>query len=135
MQETFICRTDLGEIEIGRTILAHAVLAAIESMEGQVLATTKKGKVLAEVGRFSNTDAADCVEIEEADDSLRVYVHLAVRFGLSMKQITDTLAKKIRRNLQKEAGISPASVIIHVTGTVAKKIAPRDIEYRIDYED
>ena len=58
-----------------------------------------------------------------------------MRFGLSMKQVTDSLAGKIRKNMLKEVGVAPASAIIHVTGTLAKKMAPRDIEYRIDYED
>ena len=110
MQETYLCKTDLGEIEIPRTIIAHAVLRAVEQMDGQVLVTNKKGKLLAAIGKRGNADETDCLEIESSDEALLVRVHL-------------------------EIGAAPATVIIHVTGTLSKKMAPRDIEYRIDYED
>ena len=135
MQETYLCKTDLGEIEISRTILAHAILSAVNQMDGQVLVTSKKGELLTAGGKRGSADETDCLEIDDRSGALVVRVYLAVRFGLSMKQVTDSLAGKIRKNMLKEVGVAPASAIIHVTGTLAKKMAPRDIEYRIDYED
>lgn len=135
MQETYLCKTDLGEIEVGRPVLTQAVLKAFASMDGLVWVTNKKGKMPAEGNRFSKEDAVESMEIEQTGDTFRLRIHLAVKFGISMQQTTDQLGEKIRKILLKEVGAAPSTILMHVTGTVAKRVAPRDIEYRIDYED
>lgn len=133
MQETYLCKTYLGEIEISRSVLTRAVLDAVNAMDGQVLVTNKKGKLQSTGGRFGG-DAADSIDIEVEGDNVLIRVYLIVRFGISMKQTTDALSEKIRKGIMKVTGIAPSTVILHVTGTLSKRVAPRDIEYRTDYE-
>ena len=133
MQETYLCNTEIGEIEISRSVLTRVVLDAVQAMDGQVLVTNKKGKLQGTGGRFGG-DAADTIEIEVEGDRILIRLHALMRFGLSMQQLSDTLSERIRKGIVKVTGIAPSTVIIHVTGTLSKKVAPRDIEYRTDYE-
>jgi len=133
MQETYICRTDLGEIEVSRSILTDIILEAVSEMDGLILVTNRKGKLQSTSARF-RSDAADCIELDVEDDRVKVLLYVVMRFGHSMQHLSEQLSEKIRKGIRKVTGASPASVIIHVTGTMAKRIAPRDLEYRTDYE-
>ena len=134
MQETYSCRTDLGEIEVGRTIMTDIILEAVSEMDGLVMVTNKKGKLQSTSARF-RSDAADCIEFDVEDDRIQVLMYVVMRFGHSMQHLSEQLSDKIRKGIRKVTGVSTATVTIHVTGTMAKRIAPRDLEYRTDYED
>jgi uncharacterized alkaline shock family protein YloU len=133
MQDTYICRTDLGEIEVGRNILTELILEAVSEMDGLVLVSNKKGKLQSMNSRFGG-DAADRIEIDSEGDGLVILLNVVMRFGHSMQQLSDQLSGKISKRLRKVTGDAPLSVILHVTGTLSKRIAPRDLTYRTDYE-
>lgn len=133
MQDTYICRTDLGEIEVGRNILTELILEAVSEMDGLVLVSNKKGKLQSMNSRFGG-DAADSIEIDSEGDGLVILLNVVMRFGHSMQQLSDQLSGKISKRLRKVTGDAPLSVILHVTGTLSKRIALRDLTYRTDYE-
>ncbi len=133
MQDSFVCKTDLGEIEISRSILTHVILEAVSDMDGLVLVSNRKGKLQSMNARFGG-DAADSIEIEEDGERLLIRMYVIMRFGSSMRQLSDQLSERIRKKIVKVTGASPASIILHVTGTLSKRVAPRDLEYRTDYE-
>ena len=83
---------------------------------------------------FFGGDAADSIEIDSEGDGLVILLNVVMRFGHSMQQLSDQLSGKISKKLRKVTGDAPLSVILHVTGTLSKRIAPRDLTYRTDYE-
>ena len=122
--------TKEGQILLDRTVIAQLVEEQIRQFRGKVWITNPKGVMGGFMNRISGRSELDELDIDVTEDGVTVRIYLAIRFGVSIRMITDRLIADIRKALTEYGEIPVAEVAIVVTGTLSRQLARRNIEIK-----
>ena len=128
MADDYTIRTELGEITIPDYAIETIVPAAVKTYldEDKVFFDRRRGwgKPL----RQAKNDELSGVEIRTDEEGTHFEVPVIIRFGTSIKAVSDALINGIRKGFKQLTGEEPASIRILVTGTLSKQLIKREIE-------
>lgn len=134
---TIARETDLGKISISNAIFAQIIMDAMEqeSCRGKVWPSTKRGRQL---GGEQMPDAADYgshIEAERSLDgeSIDLEFSIIIRFGTSIRRVTDALGGFIAQAIYEKQGRYPHQVKIRIAGVRSRQIARRNLEVIKNY--
>lgn len=129
--------TDLGTISISNAIFAQIILDAFEqeSCRGKVWPATRRGRQL---GGDQMPDAADYgshIEAERSLDgtSIDLEFSIIIRFGSSIRKVTDALGDFIAEAICEKQGRYPHQIKIRIAGVRSRQIARRNLEVIKNY--
>ncbi|MDD2483901.1 MAG: Asp23/Gls24 family envelope stress response protein [Eubacteriales bacterium] len=119
-----------GSISVSRSVIARIIFEVLAKADGRVFPATAKGKVIQLKQKHGAYDGKDLFEINMGDQGLDIKLSIVIRFGTSIAIVTEQLIHDIKQEVETYAGIRPNSVAIVVTGMLAKRTAPRNIEIK-----
>lgn len=122
------------ETEIGSLILEEGAIGSIvadvlDQHEGKLWISNRKGRILGRMARLSGIDSVDSMEISMEPEGLSVRLYLILRFGVSIRSITQQLITDIKAAIHLHTGLS-TQVTIVVNGVLSKQLAKRNIEIK-----
>jgi len=125
--------TQLGEVIFSQDIINQIILKAAESCEGKVGILNFKGKYANVVPGLASKmnlyhEEAGGIQITETEEGLELQIYIVVKFGTSIKEVTEKMLDCIYEDMEKILSEKPKKVTITVTGMVSKNIAKRHIE-------
>ncbi|MGF6375500.1 putative alkaline shock family protein YloU [Clostridiales Family XIII bacterium PM5-7] len=130
--------TALGKISISNTIFAGLILDSFhqEACEGKVWASTKKGKQIDIYNKGAMNEFSSTIEIDADEDgeNIEIEFSIIVKFGTSIKKITDYLSDDIAAKMLQQYGKKPIQVKIRIAGVKSRQIARRNLEVIKSYE-
>ena len=126
-------KTKLGDIHFSRNVINKIVMDAMQSCGDKVEVMNYKGKyknVVPELASKINLydEEAGSIQFQKTDEGVEITVYIVVRFGVSIKTITEKIIDRIYENCEKILAEKPKKVTVLVTGTLSKNIAKRHIE-------
>lgn len=107
--------TKLGDIRFSRNMINDIVARSMEAF-------SDRAELLNYRGGHKN------VRIEDGEDGMEITAYIVVRFGESIKEVTEGILDSIYGEVEKVTGQRPAKVTVIVTGTAAKNTVKRHIE-------
>lgn len=122
--------TKEGQITLDRYAAAQIVEEQISQFRGKVWITNSKGAIGGFMNRLSGRSDLDDLEISMDKDGIFVRVYLVIRFGVSIRMVSERLLADIRKALEDCTELPVSEVNLVVTGTLSKHIARRNIEIR-----
>lgn len=129
----FDIETKLGEIRFSQGIINKIVMKAAEAYDGKVILHNYKGKYMDMMPGLASKinlydESTGSVEFTQKDDGYTLKVYIVLKFGTSIKMVTEGMIDSIYENAEKILGKRPEMVTIVVTGILSKNIAKRHIE-------
>ena len=129
----FDISTKLGEIRFSQGIVNKIVMKAAEEYGGKVILHNYKGKYMdmmpglaSKINLYDETSGS--VDFFQNDEGYTIKAYLVLKFGTSIKMVTEGMIDSIYENAEKILGEKPQLVTIVVTGILSKNIAKRHIE-------
>ena len=122
---------ELGKISISNTVFASIIRDGFQLMEckGRVWPASKKGRQIGNETKFNLSDFGNVIETSlDEDGRLAIEFSIIVKFGTSIKKITDALADYLAENVESFQGSKPAQITIRISGVKSKQIARRNTE-------
>lgn len=124
---------DLGQIQFSKNVI-YRICSDAAQAAGDARIKNYKGRYNAKKPGLLNAfspgdDDEDAIEIVEAGQTLRLTVHIVVRFGVSISATAEAILDYVYREIESLFGIRPAHVTVIVTGIESKTIAKRHIEF------
>lgn len=126
---------ELGIISVSNNVFAQIVADSFGLVIGKAWPGTKKGKQIGNDIKFNLSELESTLQVTEIDDELYIKFYIIVKFGASIKNITDELMKYCFENIAKVYGKRPTEIVICVSGIKSRQIAKRDIEVARRDED
>ena len=130
----FDITTETVEIRFSQNVIYTIVDRAVDSCEGKAELNNYKGKAkkqgkdkAKEKGKIP-VDKSN-IEVDYKDGKLKITVYITVKFGNSIKEITESIMDKIYEDMQQILGRTPFTTKIIVTGIVSKDTARRHLEF------
>ncbi len=124
--------TQLGTVSISDIMFAQMIAESfkIPACEERVWPATKKGRQIGSDQKYSLSEFAGHIEIEKSLDgeSVDLAFSVIVRFGTSIRRLTDALGDAIAEEILKRLGRKPQQITIRVTGVKSRQIARRNLE-------
>lgn len=122
-------RTDLGEIRISDHVVAGIITDIMEEPDfyGKVWPATERGREFGRGPRIADSDFE--IDIQTSADDLKsitIEFSVIVKFGISIKTTTHSLADHITDNMLYILGTRPSVIIINIAGAKSKHIARRN---------
>lgn len=129
----FEVETKYGKISFSQNIINRIVVEAVEKCSGKAAILNYKGKYMNVVPGIASKmniydEEAGGIEIIRAGDGIALRVYIVIKFGSSIRQVTNEIIDYIYEETEKILGERPEKVTIVITGTVSKNIARRHIE-------
>lgn len=129
----FEIETKYGRISCSQSIINRIVAEAVESCNGKAVILNYKGKYMNVVPGIASKmniydEEAGGIEIVNAGTGIALRVYIVIKFGSSIKQVTNEIIDYIYEKTEKIIGECPEKVTVVVTGVVSKNIARRHIE-------
>ena len=130
----FDITTETGEIRFSQNVIYTIVDRAVDSCEGKAELNNYKGKAKKR-GKDKSKEKGKTpvdksnIEVDYKDGKLRITVYITVKFGNSIKEITESIMDKIYEDMQQILGRTPFTTKIIVTGIVSKDTARRHLEF------
>lgn len=127
-------KTQLGTIIVNNNVIAKVVLRAVEKTDGKFMLSSEKGRILGVASRVGVGDISGNFNIECSADTYSLKFTGIIKFGSSIKNVTDVILDSIQEEMQvlfpKQKGI----ITLHIVGVKSKQIALRDIEVKREYD-
>ena len=122
--------TQEGQISLDKNIAIQVIEEQISQFRGKVWIANYKGSVVNFMSRLGTMDFLDAVDITLDEKGLSVRIYLVIRFGTSIRMVTQKLIADIRRELERTLELPVKEITVAVTGTLSKHIVRRNIEIR-----
>lgn len=132
-RSVFEVETKYGKISFSQNIINKIVVEAVEKTSGKAFVLNYKGKYMNVVPGIASKmniydEEAGGIEIISAGTGIALRVYIVIKFGSSIKQVTNEIIDYIYEETEKIMGERPEKVTVVITGTVSKNIARRHIE-------
>ncbi len=129
--------TDLGTISVSNAIFAQIILDAFEqeSCRGKVWPATKRGRQIGGDQLPSAADYGGYIEAEHSFDGTTIDLEFSIiiRFGTSIRRITDAIGDYIAGVIYEKHGKYPGQIRIRIAGVRSRQVARRNLEVIKNY--
>ena len=130
--------TELGTITISNLLFAQIIADSfkIESCTGKVWPSTKKGRQIGSDGKYNLSEFASNIEVERSlyGESVDIEFNIIVKFGTSIRNITDDISDYVAGVIYKKQGKKPNQIKIRIAGVKSRQVARRNLEVVKKYE-
>ena len=130
--------TELGKITVSDLIFAQIIEKSFKLSEcrDKVWPANLKGKQIGNEQKFNLSDFAHEIEVESSSDEINFSLtfNVIIRFGASIKQITNAMSDYISDTILQKQGKRPEMIKIRVVGVKSKQIGKRNVEVVHRYE-
>lgn len=130
--------TELGTISVSNVLFAQIIIESFkqEACRGRVWPATKKGRLLSSGAKVNISEFASCIEVEAGSerDRLDLEFPVVVKFGTSIRSLTDAIADYVAESLQEKTGKKPSQIKIKIAGVKSRQVARRNLEVIRRYE-
>ena len=92
--------------------------------------STKKGRQIGSDAKFSISDFAGNIEVEPSfdGDSVDIEFSVIVKFGTSIRKLTDAVADYIADTIYQKQKKKPNQIKIRIAGVKSRQVARRNLE-------
>lgn len=125
--------TPLGDITINDSVIARAIIRAVQTAGKRLYLSTDQGRLLGSHSRVSSGDMIDNYIIEEKDDRYYITFYVVLSFGASIKNVTQTVLSALETEMSAMFPEYGGQITMKIVGIKSKNIAPRDIEVKREY--
>ena len=122
-----------GHIRIGRGVIESVSARVIDSFEGRVLVSDRKGR-LKQSGSSSAEEERGFARARIRDGKLDVKLYLIVQFGTSLSESAKAVAGRIREEFPKQTGLEIGLVTMVFVGMLSEKLSRRNLVFVDDGE-
>lgn len=126
----FKVQTENGTIIVFKEAVNCIIVKVIEEFEGKVSIGNHKGKLSDFMSKIGGKEEASDIQITNGEHGLDIRVYLLIRFGTSIRKVTELLIDRIKTQVEMETEQSVNSVSLIITGVFSKQIAKRNIEIK-----
>ena len=130
--------TELGTITISNLLFAQIIADSfkIESCLGKVWPSTKKGRQIGSDTKYNISEFANNIEVERSlyGESVDIEFNIIVKFGTSIRNITDDISDYIADVIYQKQGKKPNQIRIRIAGVKSRQMARRNLEVVKRYE-
>lgn len=127
-------KTRLGTVTVNNNVIAKVILKAAEKADGKFFLSSEKGRILGVASRVGVGDISGNFEIEEKDDTYFVRFFGVIRFGSSIKSVTEVVLDSVQKEMRELFPKQKGEITLRIVGVKSKQIAERDIEVKREYE-
>ena len=124
--------TDLGTISVSNILFAQIIAESFEqeACRGKVWPATRKGRQIGNDQKYSISEFASHIEAEPSFDKSSVDLEFSVivKFGASIRRLTDAVCDYIADELYKKQGKKPCQITVHISGVKSRQTARRSLE-------
>ena len=124
--------TNLGTISLSNLFFAQMIADSfkLDACKGKVWPATKKGRQIGSNMKFSLSEFANAIKVEESEvpESIDIEFSVITKFGTSISGICEAVADHTADMVEKRHGKRPHQIKIWVTGVKSKQIAKRNLE-------
>lgn len=121
--------TEVGVMSIEKGVIGSIVTDILDRQDGKVWISNHKGRILGRMARISGIDPVDYMEISMDGEELQIKIYLILRFGMSIRTISQQLIDEIKEAVLTHTGIT-SHITIVINGLLSKQVAKRNIEIR-----
>lgn len=121
--------TEIGSLILEEGAIGSIVAEVLDQHEGKLWISNRKGKILGRMARLGGIDPVDYMEISMEPEGITVRLYLILKFGVSIRSITQQLISDIKAEIHLHTGLS-SQVTIVVNGVLSKQLAKRHIEIK-----
>ena len=130
----FEINNDLGQIHFSKNVIYRICSDAVNGTGDARIQNYKGGRYSGKKSGFwgtfgSSEEDFDDIDIVETGDSVRITIHIVVRFGVSISQTAEAIIDHVYREMASVLGTPPAHVTVIVTGIASKDVAKRHLEF------
>lgn len=130
--------TELGKITISDLIFAQIIEKSfkLDDCKDKVWPATLKGRQIGNEQKFNLSDFSHEIEVESSADggNFILTFNVIIRFGSSIKLITNAMSDYIAETVLHRHGKRPEMIKIRVVGVKSKQTAKRNVEVIRRYE-
>ncbi|MBN7772572.1 Asp23/Gls24 family envelope stress response protein [Clostridium aminobutyricum] len=119
-----------GSIIIEKAVIARIIMEVVSQFNGKVFISNYKNKATTFYAKIGVTDEINSMDITMGDQGLDIKIYIVVKFGTSIKMVTNKLITDINNKIIEFTMMKPNSVSVVVTGMISKNIAKRNIEVK-----
>jgi uncharacterized alkaline shock family protein YloU len=116
-------KTEYGTINLDKAVIGKIILEAIDDFKGKVIISNHKGKV----SRYGASEDSSSFEIDLDGKVLNIRFFIIIKFGTSIKKVSNQLIQSIKKDINEMLGIETTNITIVVTGISSKQIVRRNI--------
>jgi uncharacterized alkaline shock family protein YloU len=118
--------TEFGSIGFGDTVPGNVVKRVVSGMDGKLLLSNPKGKILRSSGKPFGDDYS-FIETDYKNGSVDITLYVILRFGVSITGAANELDEGVRREIANVTCMRPNRVKIVITGVLSKNLSKRNI--------
>ena len=123
--------TEKGMIDIERPVVAKIIKETVLSYKEVVAITNGKGQLSNILNKFAFDKDADFIGIKkDKDGKIDVEIHIIIRFGTRLKDVSQSIIGTIRKNVNRDVNIDLREVVVHIVGIKSKKVTSRNIKIK-----
>lgn len=126
----FRLETEIGSISLDRSVIVKIITDTVDKFNGKVLISNHKGKVSGFVSKLGVNEEGNNMEINYGEKGLDIRLYIIIRFGTSIRMVTEHLIQNIKKNIEEYTTIEANSIAVVVSGMFSKQIVRRNIEVR-----
>ena len=119
--------TEHGSIQIEKAVIRKIVVECVGLFEGKVRLANSKGQPAGIVSKLGGMDDSNLIVITKSAGGIDIRMNIVIRFGSSINKVTEQLISDIREKTLQFAGIEVGSVMVVITGMMAKRLVRRNI--------
>ncbi|MGP1569938.1 MAG: Asp23/Gls24 family envelope stress response protein [Eubacteriales bacterium] len=120
--------TGIGQIAVEKNVIMQIIYKVVETFDKKVIVgnyTKNTNKLYYKMGAGAESNA---IEITNGENGIDIKIHIMVKFGTSISQVTKLLIDGVNEGVMSTFGIAPAGVEIIVTGVISKNVGMRNIK-------
>lgn len=129
--------TKLGTISVSNMLFAQIIGESFtkEYCLDRVWPASKRGRQIGSDAKFSLSDFANHIDVNPSSDggSFDLEFSIIVKFGTSIRSISEHLADDIAATIEEKTGKKPNQIKIRISGVKSKQIAKRNLEVIKNY--
>lgn len=130
--------TELGKISVSSVFYAEIIKNCFlnENCINKIWPSSAKGKQIGSDSKINVNDIASHVHFQTSEngDIIGIELCVIVKFGTSIKKITQALSDLIANDICEFNGKKPETIHITINGVKSKALAKRNMEVTFEYE-
>ena len=120
-----------GTISIHTSVICQLIEEMVETeFSGRVWISDKQGQDSSFIMKIGAQDVTDDIEMYLENGQLFVKLYVVLRFGLSIKQVTNALIGRLKETIAENTAIPVREITVVVAGVMSRQLARRNIEIR-----
>lgn len=119
-------QNEYGSVNLDKRVIEKIVKYTINDCHGVLCLTNSKGQATHVINLISDNDNF-LIDVTKKEEDVLIKLHIIIKFGVSIKQLTTKMIHEIKTNVYDVTGIMPKTVYVYIKGIKSKKMAKRNI--------